>query len=56
MWSVEDSRRWDSLRKRWSSRSFFRLDASDASSSSGVILALLWSRDGVVELEGGLEL
>lgn len=56
MWSVEDSRRWDSLRNRWSSRSFLRLAASEASSSPGAGPALSRIKGVFVIPDGGFEL
>lgn len=51
-----ESRRWDSVRRRWRARSFFRLAASEASSSS--IAAPISSRTVSIagELDRGFEL
>jgi hypothetical protein len=38
---VEDSRRWDSARRRWRARSFLRFAASERSSSSAPTSDLL---------------
>lgn len=52
--AVEEERRCDSERRRWSARSFLRRAISEGSSSA--VVEVVFGRRGLAVLEGGLEL